>query len=166
MSLVLWICKISIFFDKSYMWFHEINEWIQYFTQILQGNALFSGKVYTAGIFFVFRFRRMWQISRLKTAFFLCRCHPDYEQFIWIQCTYMFCHHNKSWQMYILNYSSTLHLVSHHIFTVDVFSSDADAAVYYPPPTSATSLHATSVNSVTFFLTRSQEHQDSSIWSY
>ena len=67
-------------------------------------------------------------------------------------------HHDKS-------YSSTLRLVSHHIFTVYVFSSDAGAAVYYPPPTSATSLHATSVNSVTFFLTRSQEHQDSSIWS-
>ena len=55
--------------------------------------------------------------------------------------------------------------MSHHIFTVYVFSSDAGAAVYYPPPTSATSLNATSVNSVTFFLTRSQEHQDSSIWS-
>ena len=152
------------------MWFHEINEWIQYFTQILQGNALSSGKVYTAGIFFHnCWFRRVRQILRLKTVFFLCPCHPDSEQFSWMSCT--------SWPsctimtrvgrwMNILNYSSTLHLVSHHIFTVYVFSSDAGAAVYYPPPTSATSLHATSVNSVTFFLTRSQEHQDSSIWFF
>ena len=97
MILVLWIWKNSIFFDKSYMWFHEINEWIQYFTQILQGNALFSGKSYTAGIFCIivvfdgsdkFYVSRQFSFSAPVTLILssLVECHVHHD------------HHVPSWQ--------------------------------------------------------------------
>ena len=61
-----------------------------------------------------------------------------------------------------VNYPSTTHQVYQSSTTPQVYQSSTTPQVYYPPPTSANSLHATSVNSVTFFLTQSQEQHE---WS-
>ena len=47
---------------------------------------------------------------------------------------------------------------------IHLVTAGGGGAAFYPLPTSTASLHATSVNSVTFFLTQSQEQHEWSNW--